>query len=451
MSYATTPAESDRIPKGIPYIVANEAAERFSYYGMRAILVLFMTHYLRDASGALAPLGEADARRYYHLFSSGAYLFPLVGAIVSDIFWGKYRTIITLSMVYCLGHFALALGDTGLGSGIGFAPGHWLMLGLVLIAVGAGGIKPCVSAHVGDQFGHKNQHLMERVYSWFYFSINFGAAISQLLVPYLLEHSGPGVAFGLPGVLMALATLVFWIGRHRFIHVPPAGLAASKHLVNRENGATLLRLSGLYVFIAFFWSLYDQSSSAWVLQAEKMDTRVGFLTILPGQVQAVNPIMILVLIPLFSYVIYPALNRVFPLTALRKIAIGMFLIVPSFLVSAYIEAQLADGAGVSIGWQMLAFLILTSAEVMVSITCLEFSYTQAPKSLKSLVLALYLASVSAGNLFTSLVNWVIRTEDGKSRLSELNYYLLFAFVMALAAVGFALVARRFQDRQAGDV
>jgi POT family proton-dependent oligopeptide transporter len=249
---------------------------------------------------------------------------------------------------------------------------------------------------------------------------------------------------------MALATLVFWIGRNRFIHVPPAGMAASKQLLTRENATTLLRLAGLYVFIAFFWSLYDQSSSAWVLQAEKMDTRVGFLTILPGQVQAVNPIMILALIPLFSYVIYPALHRVFPLTALRKIAIGMFLIVPSFLVSAYIEAQLAAGASVSIGWQLLAYLILTSAEVMVSITCLEFSYTQAPKSLKSLVLALYLASISAGNLFTSLVNWVIRTEDGKSRLSELNYYLLFAFVMAFAAVGFAFMARRFQDHQAED-
>lgn len=136
--YRTAPVRSASIPTGIPYIVGNEAAERFSYYGMRGILVVFMTRYLLDSHGGPAPMSDAEARSYYHLFSSAVYFFPLVGALVSDLWLGKYRTILFLSMVYCLGHLALALDDTRLG----------LSVGLALIAIGSGGIKPCVSAHV---------------------------------------------------------------------------------------------------------------------------------------------------------------------------------------------------------------------------------------------------------------------------------------------------------------
>ncbi len=108
-SYATAPVATSGIPGGIPYIVMNEAAERFSFYGMRAILVVFMTKYLMDSSGDMAVMNEEEAKSIYHLFVSGVYFFPLLGALLADIFWGKYKTIITLSIVYCLGHLALAL------------------------------------------------------------------------------------------------------------------------------------------------------------------------------------------------------------------------------------------------------------------------------------------------------------------------------------------------------
>src|SRR5690606_9656710 len=110
----------------------------------------------------------------------------IFGAILSDWLLGKYRTIILLSLVYCAGHIALSADETRLG----------LFAGLILIAIGAGGIKPCVSAHVGDQFGAKNQQLLPRVFGWFYFSINLGAAVSSLLTPVLLKRHGPWLAFG---------------------------------------------------------------------------------------------------------------------------------------------------------------------------------------------------------------------------------------------------------------
>src|SRR5277367_4487912 len=137
--YLTAPLPTTGMPPGVPYIVANEAAERFSYYGMRGILVVFMTQYLLGADGSLAVMGDAEAKSYYHLFLSAVYFFPLFGAPLSDIWLGKYRTILYLSVVYCFGHLALSLDESRLG----------LSVGLGLIALGSGGIKPCVSANVG--------------------------------------------------------------------------------------------------------------------------------------------------------------------------------------------------------------------------------------------------------------------------------------------------------------
>ena len=164
-NYLSAPVTRSDMPGGIPYIVGNEAAERFSFYGMRAILVVFMTQYLVDSSGALDAISETEAKGWYHLFVSAVYLTPLLGALLSDGLLGKYRTIILLSLLYCAGHAALALDDTRWG----------LVAGLSMIALGAGGIKPCVSSHLGDQFGQSNQGLLSRAFAWFYFSINLGA------------------------------------------------------------------------------------------------------------------------------------------------------------------------------------------------------------------------------------------------------------------------------------
>jgi proton-dependent oligopeptide transporter, POT family len=424
------------MPAGIPYIVGNEAAERFSFYGMRAILVVFMTQYLRSRSGALAPMSENDANKWYHIFVASNYFFPIFGAILADAIWGKFRTIFWISIVYCLGHFALSLDDTRLGLG----------LGLSLIAIGAGGIKPCVSANVGDQFTAANQHLISRAFGWFYFSINAGSTISILLIPWLLEHYGSKVAFAVPGILMALATVIFWLGRRKFVHIPPRGKAFLREIFTWDSFWTLLRLAVIYAFVAVFWSLWDQSGGEWVLQANKMDLHFMGITWLPSQIQAVNAVMILAFIPLFQYVIYPAINRVFRLTLLRKIGLGLVVTGSSFLVSAWIERQLGAGLRPNIGWQLPAYALLTAGEIMVSISSLEFSYTQAPTSMKSIVMAIYLWSISAGNAFTALVHVFIQNPDGTLKLSGSAYYLFFAGLSAGSAVIFAIVASKYREK-----
>jgi POT family proton-dependent oligopeptide transporter len=435
-AYLTAPVASRDLPRGVPYIIANEAAERFSFYGMRGILVIFMTRHLADSTGAPAVMSEAEARSYFHLFTSAVYFTPLLGALLSDALLGKYRTIVSVSLIYCLGHAVLALDDTRFG----------LALGLGLIACGSGGIKPCVSAHVGDQFGATNAGLLARVFAWFYFAINLGAFASTLLTPILLDRYGAQLAFAVPGALMFLATFVFWLGRWKFVHVPPTGRRFVKDATSPEGVRSLLRLTIIYAFVAMFWALFDQTGSAWVLQAEHMNRNFLGVEWLPSQIQAINPVLILVFIPVFNFWLYPALSRVTRLTPLRKISTGFFITVGAFLVTALAEHWIDQGQTPSIAWQLLAYAILTAAEVLVSITCLEFSYTQAPRALKSLIMALYLMSVSLGNLFTSAVNFFIQNPDGSSALEGPSYYLFFAGLMGLTAVAFIPVAMRYRER-----
>ncbi|MGW8258398.1 MAG: POT-type proton-dependent oligopeptide transporter, partial [Thermoguttaceae bacterium] len=349
-AYLTAPIPTDKMPPGVPYIVGNEAAERFCFYGLNTILVTYMTEKLVDFSGGLSVMSPGDAKGVYHLFVAGVYFFPILGAIIADALWGKYRTILYLSLVYCLGCFALAADQTRLG----------LFLGLSLIALGSGGIKSCVSANVGDQFGARNQHLLEKVYGWFYFSINFGSFFSTLLTPVLLKWYGPKWAFGVPGVLMVTATFIFWLGRKKFVHIPPSGGRFVKDIVSPEGLRVILKLGVVFlVFIAMFFALYFQTSAAWVLQAKSMDRHVldfawvkaweqkmvaaGWTSfaglsaweIDQNQVQAINPLLILVLIPVFTYIVYPALNKIVHMTYMRKISIGMFLAAITFGISGW--------------------------------------------------------------------------------------------------------------------
>jgi POT family proton-dependent oligopeptide transporter len=457
--YRTAPIQTDKMPPGVPYIVGNEGAERFSYYGMNSILVIFMTKYLLDAHGQPDNMTEARADAWYHFFVFCAYFLGLLGAVLGDAILGKYRTVLFLSIVYCFGHLTLALEHTRLG----------LVVGLSLIALGAGGIKPCVSANVGDQFGPTNQHLLTRVYSWFYFSINFGSAFSTLLIPWLLDPykaspeqvaawpawvvgilekvHGPDIAFGTPGILMFIATVIFWLGRGKFVHLPPAGLRRyCKEILQPENLKALGNLLIIVPFAAIFWSLWQQNFSSWVNQAGKMNRHLFGIEWKAAQIQTVNPIFILVMLPLFSYLIYPAIEKVFRLTPLRKLGLGLFVTAFAFLIVGLIQVRLDAGETPNIIWQILAFVVLTAGEVMVSVTHLEFAYTQAPRKLKSLVMCTYLCAVALGNAFTSAVNFFIENPDHTVKLKGASYFFFFVIVMLAAAVLFLFFARFYKGR-----
>lgn len=348
---------------------------------------------------------KAKASEWVHSFKAWVYFTPILGAILADFLFGKYPVIIVLSIVYCIGHALLAL------MGIDQHTTSWLIAGLAVITLGAGGIKPCVSAHVGDQFGKNNQHLLSQTFNLFYFSINLGAFLSSLISPWVLRYYGPHWAFGIPGVLMAIATVCFWMGRHKFVHIPPQGKNLIKELKTPGTISRILKIGSIFVFVTMFWALFDQNSTSWVFQAQDMETTILGIPFFPSQFQMLNPIMILILIPLFTLVIYPAINKIFTLTPLRKIGIGLFIMVAAFSLVTLVQTWIDAGQRPSIGWQALAYGLLTISEVMVSIVCLEFAYTQAPKSLKSIIVSLFLLTIFMGNQITSKINKYIQIDS----------------------------------------
>jgi POT family proton-dependent oligopeptide transporter len=445
--YATSPPNLTGMPPGVPYIIGNEAAERFSYYGMKSVLTVFMAHYILNQSGVLAPMSPNEAYMYTHYFVFGVYFLPILGAIIADGWLGKYWTILSLSIVYCLGNLTLACMATSWGIAIGQRT--MLAIGLFLICLGAGGIKPCVSANVGDQFGESNKHLLSKMFGWFYFSINAGSFISSILCPWFLANPkwGPGWAFGVPGVAMVIATLFFWGGRKKMVHVPPGGLGYLRETFSRNGLLTLARIAMVYVFILVFWGLWGMSNGVeWTLQAEKMDLHWLGMNLIAAQVQTANPILILITIPAVNYLVYPAIDKVFPLTPLRKIGIGLFLTGLSFVVIVWIQGQIDSGLRPSINWQFLAYIILTLGEAMVSITGLEFSYTQAPNTMKSSVMALWLLTVASGELFVGLFNKWMLNPDGSRKLNDYQYFTFFMWLMFGTAVVFVIVSCFYKYR-----
>jgi len=147
-----------------------------------------------------------------------------------------------------------------------------------------------------------------------------------------------------------------------------------------------------------------------------------------------------------NYIIYPGISRFFPLTPLRKIGIGLFLTALSYVVIWHVQKLIDGGAKPSVNWHFLAYAILTLGEAMVSITGLEFSYTQAPNKMKSAVMALWLFTVSMGNLFTAGVNYFIRNPDGSVKMNDRQYFLFFSVLMFVTAVIFVVVARFYREK-----
>jgi POT family proton-dependent oligopeptide transporter len=601
------PAKDDRFPSGIPFIVGNEGAERFSFYGMRAILYVYMTALLlqfKDQLGldpALVGDAKAQATQINHLFIAGVYAFPMIGAILSDRLLGKYNVILWVSSIYCAGHAALAVAGRMAEMGMFSQAKLIFFAGLALIAIGSGGIKPCVSANVGDQFSAANGHLVTKVYQIFYFIINFGSFLSTIITPLLYKYAGAEVAFGVPGILMGVATLVFWMGRHKFVRQPPnpggklgaldflssmllftplatlivaffagehgqavtlatflphiaisiAGVVAGllvfsyrqklqpddgfiavmlhsfRNQSERKPGQgffdvarakfgdeaaegppAVLRVMVVFSMVSVFWALFDQHSSTWVEQAGQMalgltvPKYLGFygvgavlaLTLHGGiwlflwisnnrypkpvqyavlgtigavgvaaaiadlvlgewnsfelqasQLSALNPVLVMMVIPLLNVAVYkPLEKRGITVKPLQKMGAGMFLAAAAFAIGALlqlqIEATAASGTKVHALWQVFQYLVMTTSEVLVSVTGLEFAYTQAPRKMKSTIMGFWLLCVTFGNMLVAF----LAPLQAKYALSQ--FFLIFTGLMVGAAIIFSVLAYFYKGK-----
>ncbi len=468
MASSSTETRAARWPSQIKYIVGNEACERFSYYGMRSILAGYIT-------GAVLKGGlgrDADAATgIIHLFVSVNYFMPLLGAWLSDKLIGRYHTILWVSLFYCAGHGVLACSDLFGGVDAKLA---CLYTGLALIAFGSGGIKPCVSAFMGDQFKPEQSHLLQKAYGAFYWAINFGSFFSFLAIPWIKDRWGFSLAFGVPGLLMAVATFIFWLGTPRYVRVPSSRQTHTAGfftifwhvlLTRRRTGqpfwdAALGRFSRqevdaarsvppiLFVFalIPAFWTLFDQTNSTWVLQGQAMASiKIWGLTIGAEQMQSVNPVLVMLLVPLLTLVVYPRIGSF--AAPLRRMSAGMFLGALSYLVVAAIQLRLENGETLCVLLQLVPYLILTTAEVLISTTGLEFAFREAAPEMKSTIMSFWLLTVAVGNLLIAGITKVLGDGTHSGSVST-SRFLLFAGITFVVAVLFSIQTSFYKYRDA---
>ncbi len=469
MSEIQSGVQKSGMPKSVPYIIGNEAAERFSFYGLRSIMSTFLVaQFFNPAMNpALQNVAEAKSNEMVHMFVTLAYFAPLVGGILADWFFGKYKLILYISIVYAIGNLVLALSTHNL---------TFFTIGLVVIAAAAGGIKSCVSANVGDQFNKSNEHLLSKMYGWFYFTINTGSILATLIIPIVYNKYGPELAFGIPGVLMCLATIIFWMGRKKYVRVKPTGIKKENFVSisvyairqaftkNRGMGVweavgkkfsaeaidgiqAVYRILMIFAFTPIFWAMWDQNLSEWVLQATKIDRHIFGYELLPEQIQTFNPIFLVSMIPVMTYGIFPLLEKLgIKVTPLKKIGTGLFLTGLTFVIIALIQESIDKGGHPSVWWQILAYLILAVAEILVSVTCLEYAYTHSPKSMKSTMSALYLLGISLGNYFDSLVNKSIAENGFFAQYTGAKYFWLFIGIISVFFVLFLFVAKSLPEK-----
>eukprot|EP01087_Luapelamoeba_hula_P015645 TRINITY_DN4699_c0_g1_i1.p1 TRINITY_DN4699_c0_g1~~TRINITY_DN4699_c0_g1_i1.p1 ORF type:complete len:563 (-),score=65.16 TRINITY_DN4699_c0_g1_i1:195-1883(-) len=450
-------------PPAIKFIMGNEACERFSFYGLKAILAIYLHKYLL--------FSEDRSTFIIHAWIFVAYSFTVVGGYISDTWLGKFKTIIYVSLVYCLGSLTLSL--TALPGATGDPPHWWgAALGLGLVAFGTGGIKPCVASFVGDQFVKGQEHLLPSVFAIFYFCINLGSLFSTILTPLLREYASYTVAFGVPAGLLLFATFVFFIGQYTYRKVPPGGSAINMmvgaifaaikgRFAARKTGErrdkfldyaipkydkqflddvrSVLGVFKVFIPLPVFWSLFDQHSSRWVFQADDMNREVGFgIKLEPDQIPTLNPLLLLAMIPIFNKLVYPGLSKIgINLKPLMRMTIGMALAVASFIASGLIELWLQESY-LHVAWQLPQYVLLAAGEIMVSITGLELAYSQAPASMKGIVMASWSLTTAFGNLLVAAIAEVELFGD------QAIEFFFYAGLMAVFIVIFLLFCRGFK-------
>lgn len=405
-------------PRQIKFIMWNEATERYAFYGMRAILVIYLSQYLK--------ITDHISNAIYSYFNAFAYLTPILGAYLADKYLGKFKAIFIFSVIYAFGFLFLAFSNGVTG----------LLISLFIIGLGTGGIKPCISTFMAEQLDSNDpdyENNRAKAFGMFYFMINLGSILSTFLTPITRDLFGPKVAFSIPAILMILSLVVFVMGKKYYvmnkvnrkenklniIKIIFVGLKNFKHRDTKDHflsGAlksyskkevsetyNLLQLVKIFIFMIIFYAVWDQQGSSWVTQALAMDKNFFGIVIPTDIMQFFNPLFILILIPIFNKYLYPFIGKFVKLTPFKKAGAGIISAGISFITLGVIQQFLDSGFKVHILWQVLSYFIITVSEVFLIVTIMEFSYSQAPKNLRSTIMSMFWLTVFLGDLLAAVI------------------------------------------------
>lgn len=421
-------SEHNRHPRGFWFIFCGELAERASFYGMKTLLLLYMIQKLG--------FSDANSATVVSSFTAAAYILPIAGGYVADRWLGKFRTIVYFAFPYILGHVILGSFNTEVG----------LWISLLLLAGGSGSIKPNVSTLMGKMYQEQGKsHLMTQAFAWFYMAINIGAAMTTLTLPFIRDHYGYSVAFMAPTVLMVVSLGIFYVGKK---HYPKEDVRAQARVVKpveqkKLEFKTLVRLSGLFALIVFFWSVFDQASSTWTLFARDyllLDTPFGKIP--PDAIQGLNPVLVVALSPLFAWIWSRTdRNEARKLSSPKKMLIGFLLVIFCMGIMA-LAGYMAATAKISILWEIGAYVLMTMAELCISVIGLQLAFEEAPESMKSMITGIWLCTVFLGNL---LAGWFARIY---TRTTPGNFFGIMTLMIIVVTIAFYFVSRRFEHRPA---
>jgi len=481
-------------PRGLATLFFTEMWERFTYYGMRAVLVLFLVSAV--AQGGFG-IDDKTATAIYGLYTAGVYLAALPGGWIADRLIGARRAVL-------FGGIGIALGNAILAASWSL---HAFYLGLFVIVLGVGLLKPNVSAMVADLYPEGGARL-DAGFTVFYMGINLGATLGPFVTGEAQELIGPRAGFGAAGLFMALGLvqyhftqhhlgdagrapppvpasggkgkpwLQFWIGLGAtllalaactlgWIEVDPLRLAHASTLLiagtaaaffayvllaaglSAEERRRALVIVVLFLGSALFWSGYEQAGSSLNLFAERYtDRQIGGHFVVPaGWFQSLNPAFVIIFAPLVAWVWVALARRNLNPSAPAKFAIGVILMGSGFLVMAAAASVVAHGSKVLPYWLILTYLLHTFGELCLSPVGLSYVTKLSPQRLVGQMMGMWFLSLSLGNLAAGL----IAGEFDANNLAAMpgQYLHIVYFAVGLGAV--LLILSRPVKRLMGDV
>jgi proton-dependent oligopeptide transporter, POT family len=421
-------------PRGLTFLFATEMWERFSYYGMRALLVLYMVKYLflperaesvigysalkASLEAIFGPLGvQPFASHVYGLYTALVYLTPTLGGYLADRVLGQRRTVVIGATLMALGHFMMAFE-------------RWIMIALVLLILGSGAFKPNISTQVGHLYSPGDPR-RDRAFSIFYVGINVGAFFSPLVCGSLAVAFGWHYGFAAAGIGMLIGLAIYLAG---------ASSLPTDERVRRddtpltvEERRSLVGLAVLFVPMTLFWATYEQQGNTIALWAEDHTRRTIDLTVWQGEIpaewfQSFNPFMIFAFTPLVVALWASQSRRGSEPTTVTKMAFGCFGVALANILMIGAGVAAGESGRVSALWLTGYFALITIGELYLSPTSLSVVTKVAPARIQSTVMGLSFATIFIGNFIAGWLGslW--------SSMSQPGFFLLIAAIAAAAGL-----------------
>ncbi|HET9817430.1 MAG TPA: peptide MFS transporter [Xanthobacteraceae bacterium] len=436
-------------PRGLTFLFATEMWERFSYYGMRALLVLYMVKILLlpghadNVIGLTAlrslfesitgPLGvQPFSSHIYGLYTGLVYLTPVFGGMLADRVLGQHRTIVLGAAMMAIGHFMMA-----------FEP--LFLLALTMLILGNGAFKPNMSAQVGGLYARGDPR-RDRAYSIFYVGINVGAFLAPLVCGTLGEQLGWHYGFTAAGIGMTIALAIYLYAMPQLppdeLHKAMAAGTENKPL-DRSERRGILALIALFVPTTLFWATYEQQGNTIALWADDHTDRAINLFLWHGEIpvtwfQAFNPFMIFAFTPLVVALWAWQAQRGKEPSTVTKMSIGCFGVTLANLIMVAAAWQ-AAGDEASWLWLLGYFVVITIGELYLSPIGLSLVSKVAPARMVSMLMGLWLATSFAGNL---IAGWLGSFWSGMDKTMFFLVIAGIAFVAGAVILAFDRPLRR---------